>query len=138
MVSGTIAVTSKGSLSHQGITLSMEGNVQLQLSAKSVGLFEAFYNSIKPVDLLSYNVEVAKPGKLPNGTTELPFEIKLEPFNGQQLFETYHGVFVNVQYVLKCEMKRGMLAKDSQTQLEFIVEVPVISSLCVRVCACAC
>jgi len=124
IVSGYIVVSSKGSLSHQGITLAMEGNVQLQLSAKSVGLFEAFYNSIKPVQLFSLNVEVGKPGKLPDGTTELPFEFKLEAAPGQQLYETYHGVFVNVQYMIRADMKRGMLAKDLQSTMEFIVECP--------------
>lgn len=125
VVSGVIAVTSKGPLSHAGITLLMEGSVQLQLSAKSVGLFEAFYNSIKPIQLLNYSVTVAENGKLPDGTTELPFEFPLEPIQGQQLYDTYHGVFVNIQYNLKCDMKRGLLAKDMQKSLEFIVEVPM-------------
>lgn len=42
----------------------MEGSVNLQLSAKSVGVFEAFYNSLKPIPLVNYSVEIAKPGKL--------------------------------------------------------------------------
>ena len=50
-------------MSHNGIKLVMEGNVSLQLSAKSVGLFEAFYNSVKPVQLIYIPVDVAKPGK---------------------------------------------------------------------------
>lgn len=40
-------ITSKDSVQHQGISLTMEGSVNLQLSAKSVGVFEAFYNSVK-------------------------------------------------------------------------------------------
>lgn len=32
----------------------MDGQVSLQLSAKSVGLFEAFYNSLKPIQLVSF------------------------------------------------------------------------------------
>ena len=44
---------SKQEVSHQGVVLNLEGAVNLQLSAKSVGMFEAFYNSIKvTVDLL--------------------------------------------------------------------------------------
>ena len=46
-MSGVVVVTSKGDLAHQGVTLVMEGAVNLQLSAKSVGVFEAFYNSLK-------------------------------------------------------------------------------------------
>lgn len=34
-------------MQHHGISLSMEGIVNLQLSSKSVGVFEAFYNSVK-------------------------------------------------------------------------------------------
>ena len=37
----------------------------MQLSAKSVGLFEAFYNSVKPITLINGNFEIAKPGKIP-------------------------------------------------------------------------
>ena len=61
---GVVVVQSKGDLTHNGITLFMEGSVNLQLSAKSVGVFEAFYNSLKPIQLVSYTVEIAKPGKL--------------------------------------------------------------------------
>ena len=44
---GTVLVSSRGDGSHQGITLSAEGSVSLQRSSKSVGVFEAFYNSVK-------------------------------------------------------------------------------------------
>ena len=33
----------------------------------------------------------------PNGKTELPFEIPLKPKGSKPLYETYHGVFVNIQ-----------------------------------------
>ncbi len=67
MVSGVVGLISKDGFAHNGITLTVEGIVKcvhallwccfgphhavhsLQLSAKSVGVFEAFYNSIKPV-----------------------------------------------------------------------------------------
>lgn len=38
------------------------------------------------------------------------------------LYETYHGVFVNIQYILRVEMKRSFLAKDLTKVCEFIVE----------------
>ena len=50
-----------------------------------------------------------------------------------QLFETYHGVFVNIQYVLQVDVPRSLLAKNLQKRLEFIVEVPV---RCCRCCLC--
>ena len=42
-----MVVMSKGECQHQGISLTVDGVVNLQLSAKSVGVFEAFYNSLK-------------------------------------------------------------------------------------------
>ncbi|XP_053502097.1 vacuolar protein sorting-associated protein 26C isoform X2 [Ictalurus furcatus] len=99
----------------------MEGLVNLQLSSKSVGVFEAFYNSVKPISLISSNIEVAKPGKVPGGKTEIPFEFPLQVKGNKVLYETYHGVFVNIQYTLRCDMKRPLLAKDLSKTCEFMV-----------------
>ncbi|KAG7516005.1 hypothetical protein JOB18_020168 [Solea senegalensis] len=99
----------------------MEGLVNLQLSSKSVGVFEAFYNSVKPIQLISNNIEVAKAGKIPGGKTEIPFEFPLQAKGNKVLYETYHGVFVNIQYTLRCDMKRPLLAKDLSRNCEFIV-----------------
>ena len=70
-------------MTHQGITLRIEGAAKLQLSAKSVGLIEAIYNSVKPYTLLEYNIEVASAGRIPDGVTRIPFEFKLEGFQGR-------------------------------------------------------
>ncbi|KAL8573900.1 Vacuolar protein sorting-associated protein 26C [Nucella lapillus] len=122
VVAGVVVVNSKGECQHQGITLIVEGVVNLQLSAKSVGVFEAFYNSVKPIQLLHYPLEVAKAGRLPSGKTEIPFEVPLKSKPGKALYETYHGVFVNIQYMIRVEMKRSLLNKDLQKQCEFIIE----------------
>eukprot|EP01087_Luapelamoeba_hula_P003369 TRINITY_DN13172_c0_g1_i1.p1 TRINITY_DN13172_c0_g1~~TRINITY_DN13172_c0_g1_i1.p1 ORF type:complete len:299 (+),score=28.02 TRINITY_DN13172_c0_g1_i1:26-922(+) len=129
IVAGIVVVSSKSAFTHGGITLTMEGVVTLQLSAKSTGMFEAFYNSLKPVLLVHVQAEVAPSGKLPDGVIEFPFEFKLEALAGQQLVETYHGVFVNVQYNLRCNCVRGMLAKNIEKIIEFIVEVKTESPL---------
>ena len=64
VVSGLVVVQNKGVQSHNGIVLSVEGVAQLQLSSKSVGAFQAFYDSVKPITMLSLTFEAAKPGKL--------------------------------------------------------------------------
>jgi hypothetical protein len=46
-ITGVILVQSGSDIKHDGISLTMEGTVNLQLSAKNVGIFEAFYNSVK-------------------------------------------------------------------------------------------
>ncbi|XP_075767956.1 vacuolar protein sorting-associated protein 26C isoform X4 [Pelodiscus sinensis] len=99
----------------------MEGSVNLQLSAKSVGVFEAFYNSVKPIQVINSTIEMVKPGKLPSGKTEIPFEFPLHMKGNKVLYETYHGVFVNIQYTLRCDMRRSLLAKDLTKTCEFIV-----------------
>lgn len=40
-------ITTPTTFKHNGITLTVDGSVQLHLSGKSVGVFEAFYNSTK-------------------------------------------------------------------------------------------
>lgn len=42
-----ILLKSNSDVKHDGIFLTMEGSVNLQLSSKNVGIFEAFYNSVK-------------------------------------------------------------------------------------------
>lgn len=120
-VSGVLLVCSKDALQHQGVSLSLEGLVNLQLSSKSVGVFEAFYNSVKPVQLVSSSMELVKPGKIPAGRTEIPFEFPLQAKANKVLYETYHGVFINIQYTLRCDMRRPLLAKDLSKTCEFMV-----------------
>ncbi|XP_075548168.1 vacuolar protein sorting-associated protein 26C isoform X2 [Dermacentor variabilis] len=96
-VAGVVIVESKTETKHEGLTLWLEGTASMQLSAKNVGIFEAFYSSAKPVQLIGYSLEIAKAGRLPAGRTELPFELPLRPRPGRTLYETYHGVFINIQ-----------------------------------------
>ncbi len=70
-------------------------------------------------------------GKFPHGTTEIPFVFNLQGGQTRVLHETYHGVFINIQYFMKVDMKRGLLAKDLDKSCEFIVE-SLVSVLCVR------
>ncbi|KAJ7996987.1 hypothetical protein DPEC_G00224230 [Dallia pectoralis] len=121
VLAGVVVIVSKDTVQHQGISLTMEGLVNLQLSSKSVGVFEAFYNSVKPIQLITSNIEVVKPGKVPGGKTEIPFEFPLHTKGNKVLYDTYHGVFVNIQYTLRCDMKRSLLAKDLSKTCEFMV-----------------
>ncbi|XP_015511224.1 vacuolar protein sorting-associated protein 26C [Neodiprion pinetum] len=122
IVSGIILLKCNSDVKHDGIFLTMEGSVNLQLSSKNVGIFEAFYNSVKPIQLVQYTLDVAPAGKIPSGKTEIPFELPLKPRGNKPLYETYHGVFVSIQYLVRCDIKRSFLAKDVSKSLEFIME----------------
>lgn len=60
----------------------------------------------------------------PDGVTELPFEFRLEPLAGQQLQETYHGIYVNVQYLITADLTGSLLGRNLQEILLFFVECP--------------
>ncbi|KAI6649676.1 Down syndrome critical region protein 3-like [Oopsacas minuta] len=121
-LAGVVIIDSHSDLTHYGLTLTFEATANLQVSAKTVGLFEAFYSSLKPIQILFHSSELAKTGKFPSGTLEIPFTFPIEPLSGRTLYETYHGVFVNIQYILKCDMKRPLLSKDLQKICECVVQ----------------
>ncbi|KAB0792440.1 hypothetical protein PPYR_14399 [Photinus pyralis] len=121
-VIGTIAIFTPSDLRHDGINLSMDGSVNLQLSSKNVGIIEAFYNAVKPIPLISAFCEVSSAGRIPAGHTNIPFELPLQPRPNRSLHETYHGVFINISYSLKCDVKRSFLSKGLQKTQQFFVQ----------------
>lgn len=79
----------------------------------------------QPIQLAFSLVDVCRTGKIPSGLTEIPFEIPLVAYRNRKIYETYHGVYVNIRYKLKCDIKRGFLGKNECKEMEFIVELPV-------------
>lgn len=47
--------------------------------------------------LLTHTQELAKPGQITTLRTEIPFQFQLKNKFNKPLYETYHGVFVNIQ-----------------------------------------
>lgn len=68
------------------------------------------------------NCEVSGPGRIPAGCTQIPFEVPLQPKQNRELYETYHGVYINISYSLKCDIKRSFLSKDLQKMQQFLVQ----------------
>jgi len=121
-ITGHVAITTNQPCTFQQLTLDLEGTIGLQLSAKSVGLFEAFYSSMKPVPIIVKNLVLSKGGKCEKGTKT--FDFKMDLISDGKLQETYHGVFINIQYTLAATLKMGMMSQDCKKSIEFIVEVP--------------
>jgi len=122
-ITGNINIHTSSSFTHAGIAIEMSGIVGLQYSAKSVGLFEAFYNALQPVTMIDYKLPIDPSGSIPEGTTDIPFEFVLKPLEGQELHESYHGVYVNISYSLKATIIRKYFGKDLEKIVEFIVEM---------------
>lgn len=66
--------------------------------------------------------EVSGPGRLPSGVTHIPFEIPLKPKSNRALYETYQGVYVNISYGLRCDIKRSFLSKDLQKYQQILMQ----------------
>ncbi|KAJ1448223.1 vacuolar protein sorting-associated protein 26-domain-containing protein [Pelagophyceae sp. CCMP2097] len=124
-VEGVVLVSAKGGWPHKGITMKVSGSARLQLSHRSLGLFESVsVSGIKPRDLVLKKIELAPPGRLPDGVTEIPFEFDVVGLNGAALHESYHGVYINVCYAIALECRRGFTKTPIEGEMEFIVEVP--------------
>lgn len=108
--------------------MKVEGSARLQLSTKSAGLFDSFYNNVTPLELVYFHLPVAPAGKVPPGISKFPFEFELQGNDGQELLETYHGVYVSVKYEIVCDCIRGIMKNKLHKTLEFVVEVPVGTS----------
>jgi hypothetical protein len=122
-VTGAIVVTSDVPFTHSGVKLVAEGQVTLQLSARSIGLFEAFSSALKPIPLLHTEIDVNAGSKVPKGSTPFPFEFVLRAVPGQQLFDTYHGVYINIQYTVNVSLQRGMMQRPLTKQKEILIEM---------------
>ncbi|XP_044762606.1 vacuolar protein sorting-associated protein 26C isoform X3 [Coccinella septempunctata] len=122
LVSGIIQISASTDVKHEGIILTMEGAVNLQISSRNAGIIDAFYNSVKPIILVNSTCEISSGSRIPAGITQIPFQIPLKAKTNRTLYETYHGVYVNICYTLRCDMKRSFLSKDIQKTQEFLVQ----------------
>eukprot|EP00742_Colponemidia_sp_Colp-10_P003348 GILJ01003565.1.p1 GENE.GILJ01003565.1~~GILJ01003565.1.p1 ORF type:complete len:306 (-),score=33.44 GILJ01003565.1:115-1032(-) len=125
LVSGVVVIGSDSQVKHEGIRVDIDGAVNVQLSARSVGLFEAFYSTVKPTELVRQTVDLVPPGRFPEGLTEYPFEFVLRPLSGQTLYETYNGVYITIQYQVRAEsVIKAFLTTTLKKTVEIIVEIP--------------
>ncbi len=125
-VTGTVLIRGGGSISHSGLFLRASGSVRPQLDSRAAA---NIFDAAKTVVLSDVSIEMAPAGKLPSDVA-IPFEFTLAALPGRTLTESYHGVYVNVKYVIAATLVRtGFMAKSIEAETEFIVEVPVSSSV---------
>lgn len=124
LVKGSVVINSSSETKIDGLSISAEGFVAMQISNKNQGVFDAFYNTVnKPITLLNQNLELLAGGtKVGAGINEYDFEFQLKSKGADKLYETYHGVFVSVTYFIKCELKRKFLAKDCQAKVQIFLQ----------------
>lgn len=76
--------------------------------------------NLQPIQLISSSIEAAKAGKIPGGKTEIPFEFPLISKGNKVLYETYHGVFVNIQVRLDVSLSANVLVSTANQSLKEI------------------
>lgn len=123
-VTGNVVVNAKKGWSHNGITLNIEGLIYMSHANK--GLVGSIGNDLasRPNHILRQEVTVTPPGKCNDGVTEFPFDFPVQPLPGQQLFESYHGVYVSIIYNISALCERGVMKKSLTRDTEFLVEMP--------------
>eukprot|EP00126_Sphaerothecum_destruens_P002674 Sdes_comp16104_c0_seq1m5321 len=94
---------------------------------KSPGMSHSFDTTEKPIPLLNSKKKIENiDKKFPSGETKIPFSFQLlpNPSTSQEarLYDSYHGVHINICYFIVCEVQRSLLSRNIQEQLEFLVE----------------
>jgi hypothetical protein len=111
-VTGVVRAFSKGTTSHNGITLTVEGTVACHSNPKLNSQFDAVAEQIQPVKTFFIELQLVPAGKLPDGEVEMPFAFHLLPTTeGRPLRDTYQGVYVTSTYHAYATMART-LAKN--------------------------
>lgn len=103
---GKVLIDAYKGWQHQGVKLRASGHVYLNTAAKGVGIMDVLSTGIKPILLLQEEIDIAPPGSFADGETSIPFEFNVVPVAGQSLYESYHGVFLNVIYAIKVDCDR--------------------------------
>lgn len=122
-VEGLIIVHCKSGWAHKGIQLQIEGLIHLSVASRGISIGSDIVPAGKPLQLLSESIEVTPPGKFSDGIHEVPFEFVLKGKAGQQLMESYHGVYISVIYNIAAQCERGVMSRTLTKEIEFIAEV---------------
>jgi hypothetical protein len=69
-------------------------------------------------------VTVDAGSRMEMGVNRFPFSFPLKLTNGKSLLETYHGVYITISYCVHVTVERGVMARNLDKEIEYIVEVP--------------
>jgi len=72
LINGSILIENKHELKHDGISVSVEGFVDLHFNLRTLSFMDTFYGSNKSIAIMEHTLVVAKAGKLLPGRTEIP------------------------------------------------------------------
>ena len=105
--------------------MKVDGTVRSESSSR--GAMDGLHNTVPPLQLIEETMEVVPPGRVPEGLTEVPFEFQLpaKPVTNatKNFYESYHGVYISVCYVILVECERGIMSRPLHREMEFVMEI---------------
>ncbi|QDZ18598.1 vacuolar protein sorting-associated protein [Chloropicon primus] len=118
-IQGQVTVLNQANTAHAGLKVTVKGVLHLMPGKKELGKVEQTFT------LLRKSKQLLEAGKIV-GNTEIDFSLQLIPESGSELYETYHGQNVAVEYMVVAELQRTGLKKPLWTTVDFILERPAI------------
>ncbi|CEO99658.1 hypothetical protein PBRA_007391 [Plasmodiophora brassicae] len=104
------------------VRLVVEGTAHLTLSPKTVGLFEAFYSSLRPVVLQNRTITITEHRPLlPSQATEFPFSFDVDACGEQRVLPSFKGKLVKIRWTVSCYTGRGFIPSAPKAVKEFLV-----------------
>jgi hypothetical protein len=114
-VTGVVALFCESATSHRGIELNASGFLRVEGSERAHPAFREAPSDVALQQLLSVNLKLAEPGKLPAGETVIPFSFPLSSGSKRNpLVETYHGVYVKVEYTVHATVSFLFSVKNTE------------------------
>ena len=126
LVAGAVTVVSTKNKRFDYIKVTLEGKTELEVSARAVGLFDAFYSPPEAIQWISRPQEIARGGTFEIGKNVYSFELALAPTSSRNLVETLKGSSIRTTYVVSVLVSRGFPSRVLSTECELHVQVPTI------------
>lgn len=127
IVEGSVVVHAKKGWSHKGLKLISTGTMFVSTSRPGIITDETV---LRKFPIHQFEKELAPAGSYPDGPTEVPFQFEIKNKEGEELLESYHGVYISVIYLLHVECERSMMSlkisnKTLVREMEYVLEIPV-------------
>ena len=71
-MAGLLIIENKFELKHEGITLFVDGMVDIHFNLRSISFMDTFYGSNKTISLMEKQVKLVEAGKLSPAKREIP------------------------------------------------------------------
>ncbi|KAJ3452179.1 vacuolar protein sorting-associated protein 26c [Anaeramoeba flamelloides] len=123
-IEGVFIIYSKKPFLINSIDLNVNGVLKVRSIARNVEVFDKIYDQLIPIKGVDLDFQLNESGEIPSGKTEIPFEFPFQPLNKSFLFETYHGVYLKVIYLITIKINRKGIFPNITNEQEIYANLP--------------